>query len=112
MKPLILCLALGLTAVAVAPLHAAELEVRAPVVDVQPLGPKLTTHVRCPAQPSPGAGLVETLAWDLGVSCTTEQRSAGDPAGYRVFYRWDDRVYSRVMANRPGETIPLRVRLD
>ena len=32
--------------------------------------------------------------------------------GYRVFYRWDDRVYSQVMASTPGATIPLKVRID
>ena len=91
---------------------AAELEVFAPVVDVQPLGPALTALEACPARPAASAGLTAMLAWDLGVSCTIERRPAAGASGYRVFYRWDDRVYSRVMATAPGATVPLKVRLD
>ena len=35
-----------------------------------------------------------------------------DRDGYRVFYRWDDRVYSQIMAAAPGATIVLSVQLD
>jgi hypothetical protein len=38
--------------------------------------------------------------------------TAAPVTGYRVYYRWDGRVYSQVMRERPGPTVPLRVRLD
>ena len=56
--------------------------------------------------------LAQTLAWDLGMNCREEVLDSGAITGYRVFYRWDDRVYSQVMASAPGATIPLTVRLD
>jgi hypothetical protein len=56
--------------------------------------------------------LAQTLAWDLGLNCREEVLDSGAITGYRVFYRWDDRVYSQVMASAPGATIPLKIRID
>lgn len=87
--------------------QAAEMQARAQVVDVVPLGDRAPG---CrPPRPA-GGGLVELLAWDLRVACPPAHPTVA--GGYRVFYRWDGRTYSRVMAQPPGPTIPLRVRLD
>lgn len=92
------------------PALAGEMRVEAPVVNVEPLtGPDRIEEV-CPEKPS--AGLVDTLRWDLGLSCTSRRVADTRVSGYRVFYRWDNRVYSQVMASKPGDTIALTVSLD
>jgi hypothetical protein len=90
---------------------AGELRVHAPVVEVEPISAPPTRVEYCSDKPSNGS-LARTLAWDLGLDCRTEQIASKAITGYRVFYRWDDRVYSQVMASRPGATIPLRIRVD
>ncbi len=91
---------------------AAEMRVRAPVVDVEPLRAPVTEVQRCGDKPNAQATLSALLAWDLGLDCRIERLESSAVTGYRVFYRWDDRVYSRVMANAPGATVPLKIRLD
>jgi hypothetical protein len=91
--------------------QAGELRVQAPVVDVEPINAPAVRVEHCAGKP-PNASLAQTLAWDLGLDCRTELVESGSVTGYRVFYRWDDRVYSQVMASRPGTTIPLKVRID
>lgn len=92
--------------------RAGELLVDAPVVNVVPLGdegPMEDSAVACaPARPAPGAGLVALLEWDLRAHCPD---AAGRVTGYRVYYRWDGRTYDRVVAEPPGETVALRVRV-
>ena len=94
------------------PGFADSLTVRAPVVDVQPVTEPPREVQRCEPKPERSRGLGATLAWDLGLNCRAERLESGVVTGYRVFYRWDDRVFSRVMAQSPGETVPLSVRLD
>ena len=90
---------------------AGELRVQAPVVDVEPISAPPTRIEHCDDKPLNGS-LAQTLAWDLGLNCREEVLKSGAITGYRVFYRWDDRVYSQVMASTPGATIPLKVRID
>ena len=90
---------------------AGELRVQAPVVDVEPISAPPTRIEHCDDKPMNGS-LAQTLAWDLGLNCREEVLNSGAITGYRVFYRWDDRVYSQVMASAPGATIPLKVRID
>jgi len=89
------------------PAAAGELRGEATVVDVVPLTGGTARDCQ-PPRPH-GGGLTELLAWDLRVDC-----SAAGPAvtGYRVFYRWDGHTYSRVMAQPPGATVPVRVRVN
>lgn len=91
---------------------AGELRVSAPVIDVEPIPGPASEVQRCDGKPSASASLADLLAWDLGLNCRTERVESATVTGYRVFYRWDDRVYSQVMSSAPGPTIPLRVRLD
>ncbi|MEQ8858021.1 MAG: hypothetical protein RIC56_05190 [Pseudomonadales bacterium] len=86
----------------------AELRARAPVVDVVPLGAPSSIPACEPPRPS-GIDLAALLAWDLRLDCPAPAAVA---TGYRVFYRWDGRTYSRVMAEHPGDSVPVRVRLD
>ena len=101
---------LALTAMATTSL-AGELTVRAPVVDVEPVRAPPTSVEYCDDKPEHGS-LAQTLAWDLGLKCRTESIQSEKVTGYRVFYRWDDRVYSQIMAAAPGATIALSVQLD
>lgn len=104
-----------LTAALLAPMmpaSAGSLTVQAPVVDVQPVTEPDREVEHCDARPDRDRGLAATLAWDLGLDCRTERVASGRITGYRVFYRWDDRVYSRVMASAPGDTVTLAIRLD
>jgi hypothetical protein len=89
-----------------------QLQVRAPVVDVEPVTEPAMEVEHCADKPALGAGLADTMAWDLGLDCRTERIASDRITGYRVFYRWDDRVYSQMMPNAPGSTIALQVTLD
>ena len=100
-----------LTLVAAAGAAAGELRVQAPVVDVEPISAPPTRIEHCDDKPLNGS-LAQTMAWDLGLNCREEVLQSGAITGYRVFYRWDDRVYSQVMAAAPGATIPLKIRID
>lgn len=92
--------------------NAREFQVRAPVIDVETLTEPGMEVQHCPDKPADGASLGDLMAWDLGLACRTERIDSDRVTGYRVFYRWDDRVHSQVMRTRPGSTIPLTVRLD
>ena len=89
-----------------APAAAAEMQAEAPVVDVVPVNASGAGGCQ-PPKPWRGAGLTELLAWDLRASC-----SAASVSAYRVYFRWDGRTHSRVMAHHPGATVPVRVTLD
>jgi hypothetical protein len=56
--------------------------------------------------------LVVLLHWDLGTGNCASYKQEQLITGYRVFYRWDDHVFSQVMTQIPGERIPVRVRID
>lgn len=90
---------------------AGQLSVQAPVVDVEPIKAPPISVEHCDDKPA-GGSLADTLAWDLGLNCRVERTESSAVSGYRVFYRWDDRIYSQVMSSAPGATIPLTVRLD
>jgi len=100
-----------LTAVLCGAASAAELEVNAPVVSVEPIAAPTRTVVDCPEHPATGS-LGATLRWDLGLTCSRRQAKSDGVQGYRVFYRWDDRIRSLVMPTDPGATVALRVRID
>lgn len=89
-----------------------QLQVRAPVIDVEPVTEPAMEVEHCADKPASGAGLADTIAWDLGLDCRTERIASDRITGYRVFYRWDDRVYSQMMPNAPGSTIALQITLD
>ena len=93
------------------PASAGELRVQAPVVDVEAINAPPVRVEHCADKPA-NASLSDVLAWDLGLRCRTEMVASEAVTGYRVFYRWDDRVYSQVMTSRPGDTVPLKVRVD
>lgn len=92
--------------------HARELRVNAPVVNVESLTGGATQVEECPAKPTGPNDLMAQLRWDLGYACTTHLVESDTVTGYRVFYEWDNRVYSRVMSKYPADTIALRVHLD
>jgi hypothetical protein len=58
------------------------------------------------------ADLVTLLHWDLGTGYCASHEQEPLITGYRVFYRWDDHVFSQVMRQEPGERIPVKVRID
>lgn len=94
------------TAVVPAAGTGAEIRAQASVVDVVPLGAGSEIEA-CPARP-PGQDLAALLAWDLRLHCAAGK----PPSGYRVYYRWDGRTYSRIMDRHPGDSVAVRVRLD
>ena len=56
--------------------------------------------------------LVELLRWDLGASNCVKVVSDKKITGYRVFYQWDNQLFSQVTHELPGQTIPVHVRID
>ena len=104
---------LGLLLVLSASAAARELLVEGEVIRVTPLTASSLVVERngdcAPVKPAGQADLIDLLAWDLRADCHTRRREVEVQEGYRVYYRWDDRVYSVVMSEMPGATIPLRV---
>ena len=99
------------SALTVGAAQAGELRVNAPVVDVEPITGPVREVEYCDDKPT-DAALSALLAWDLGLNCRVERIESQEVTGYRVFYRWDDRVYSQIMASAPGATVPLKVRIE
>jgi len=67
--------------------------------------------VECFSKPETN-DLVELLHWDLGTGHCSVEETIETITGYRVYYRWDDRVFSHVVAERPGNYIPVRVEVN
>lgn len=96
--------------------QAGEVYVQGRVLDVAPVYATRTVAMPpadCPGtpQPPPDAGLVALLRWDLDTGCAAVTRTEQTVTGYRVRYEWDDRIYSRIMPEPPGETVKLRLRV-
>lgn len=89
---------------------AAEIQVQAPVVNVEPIPGPSRQIEECP--PKPANGLAATLGWDLGLSCTSRTLASDRIDAYRVFYRWDDRVHSQIMDSNPGSSVALTLKLN
>lgn len=102
----------ALTAISGPGARAAELTVQARVVDVQPLRSAAEVEERCAPRPHNGASLGGMLAWDLGLNCEQHTTGGGAITGYRVSYEWDNRIMSRVVAEAPGASIPVHIRLN
>ena len=56
--------------------------------------------------------LVALLHWDFGSGHCSVEETTETITGYRVYYRWDDQVFSHVMAEHPGGYIPVRVEIE
>ena len=95
---------------------AGEIVVQGHVLDVPPITSSrqvAETARDCHPPPPPRHDdLAELLAWDLKITCPTIYRSEETITGYQVRYEWDDRVYSRVMHEPPGDTVTLRVTVN
>ena len=91
---------------------AGEMTVQARVVSVEPLREAVVREEVCAPRPSGNASLAGLLAWDLGLNCAQHTVGGDSITGYRVSYEWDNRIMSRVVAEAPGSSIPLRIRLD
>lgn len=89
---------------------AGELVVQAPVVSVEAISAPAQEVVDCPPKPEGTIGTL--LRWDLGLSCERHLIASDEVAGYRVVYRWDNRVHERVMDRDPGESVALRLKID
>jgi len=104
------CLLILLALAAPALVNAAEIQVQAPVVNVEPITAPDTQIEECPAKPQ--SGLAATLRWDLGLQCTIRTVGSDRIDGYRVYYRWDDRVHSQIMTAKPGDYIGLTLKIN
>ena len=67
--------------------------------------------VECFSKPETN-DLVELLHWDLGTGHCSVEETTETITGYRVYYQWDDQVFSHVVAERPGHYIPVRVEVN
>ena len=92
-----------------------QVVVEGTVVQTQPVWAtrRVEEHVGdcAPERPATDASLLALLRWDLKADCRTEWREEEYVDGWRVWYAWEDEVYSRVMDERPGETVQLRLTL-
>ena len=93
---------------------AAEFTAEAEVIRSEPIfrvSQRRSLTAECAAKPSQ-RDLVTLLNWDLGTGHCAAYESDKTVTGYRVFYRWDDRVFSQEMQQEPGDWIPVRVHID
>jgi hypothetical protein len=93
----------------------AELRVEGRVLAATPVTETRTRTERvgdCTPRRPAGDDVVALLAFDLRADCRTVRRDETVTLGWRVRYEWDGRVHERVLDERPGETLTLRVRLD
>ena len=56
--------------------------------------------------------LVGLLKWDIAMSNCVKTVNDEKVTGYRVFYQWDNQLFSQVTYKPPGQTIPVLVRID
>ena len=56
--------------------------------------------------------LIEQLNWDLGTGHCEQIERSETITGYRVFYQWDNQMFSQVLSEAPGDTIPVHVDLN
>jgi len=74
--------------------------------------PQRALSEECSGTKPTGADLIDLLHWDLGTGYCVAYQQQSRITGYRVFYQWDEHVFSQVMAQQPGNMIPVRVRVD
>ncbi len=90
---------------------AAEFYDRATVVSSEPLisgnGDAPCADTNPGSATRDGSALTAMLAWDL-TSCETD-RPVID--GYRVFYEYDNQVFSTLVGEKPGLTIPIKINI-
>ncbi len=87
--------------------HAEERIVQANVVEVVPLTQVADTcRLPKPVESIGVAGLGALLEWDLQTKCSATI------TGYRIYYTWDNRTYSRVSRTRPDATLPILLTVD
>jgi hypothetical protein len=56
--------------------------------------------------------LMAVLRWDLSMSHCIETVADEKITGYRVFYEWDEQLFSQVTHEIPGQTIPVHIKVD
>ncbi len=66
----------------------------------------------CVAAKPRSTDLIVLLHWDLGTGYCASHKQEERITGYRVFYRWDDHIFSQVMAQQPAGRIPVRVQIE
>jgi len=96
------------------PAFSAEFYDKAEVIRTEPLTRiERNRHlaVECFNKPETN-DLVELLHWDLGTGHCSVEETTEIITGYRVYYQWDNQVFSHVVAERPGSHIPVRVEVN
>ncbi len=87
----------------------------ADVLSVEPIMRYQTVTRRaehCIARPHHDAGLAALLAWDLAAGACAQREQQETVEGYRVTYQWDGRRYHQTMAEHPGTTLPVAIRVQ
>jgi len=107
---LILC-----TTLICGPVSAAEFYDKARVVRSEPIM-RIDQHRRlsedCLGGRPQTDNLIELLNWDLGTGHCEQIERTETITGYRVFYQWDNQMFSQVLSEAPGDTIQVHVDLN
>ncbi len=96
------------------PAFSAEFYDKAEVIRTEPLTRiERNRHlaVECFNKPETN-DLVELLHWDLGTGHCSVEETTEIITGDRVYYQWDNQVFSHVVAERPGSQIPVRIEVN
>ena len=96
------------------PAYSAEFYDKAEVIRSEPITRiEHNRHlaIECYSKPETN-DLVELLHWDLGTGHCSVTQTTETITGYRVYYQWDDQVFSHVVAERPGSYIPIRIEVN
>jgi uncharacterized protein YcfJ len=66
----------------------------------------------CITRPHRTAGLMALLTWDLAAGECSHREQTEIIEGYRVTYQWNGRRYHQTLAERPGTTLPVTIRVQ
>ena len=107
--------ALGMVALTLAGVgNTAEFTAEAEVVSAEPIV-RYRAEVRraesCIDRPARDQGLAALLRWDLAAGTCRERERYESVDGYRVTYRWNGRLYEQTLAEDPGATLPVSIRV-
>ncbi len=93
---------------------AAELYAKADVLSSEPIIEVEQSRQQldgCPGSKPAGRNILELMDWDLQSGNCLVTRETEVISGYLVRYQWDEQIFSQVMPEPPGRTVPVYIKI-
>ncbi len=94
---------------------AAELYAEANVLSAEPIIEVEQSHQQlngCPGVKPVGNNILDLIDWDLRSGNCLVTNDIETISGYLVRYQWDEQVFSQVMSEPPGRTVPIYLNIQ